>query len=230
MRLDGAKKWYAAAALASVLVLVTGWFLLVSPQRQSADDIAAQADSQVAANVSTQAKIDALKAQYTNLPTLQKQLALVQTHLPQTPGMPSLIRNLSQAATASGVKLLTVTPATPSPLVTSAAPTSPTGTSALAAPGQVNVIPVTLNVVGPFANTRLFLSSLESMPRSFLVTGLTIVRGKGGAGTGTTSGAPGGLTTTVTGRVFTANPGLPAAAAASTTSTSGTAASTATNG
>ena len=210
MRLDGAKKWYAGAALASVLVLVAGWMLLVSPQQSNAAAIGVQADSQEAANQASQAKIDALKAQYTNLPAMQNELALVTTHMPQSANMPSLIRTLSQAATKSGVALKSMTPTNPVPL--SGGSGQPGG---LSAPGQVNVIGVTLQISGPFANTRLFLSNLEAMPRAFLVTGLAISRDQGA---GTTS-APGTLLSTITGRVFMANPGLPAAAAASTTST-----------
>ena len=210
MQLDSAKKWYLGAALASVLVLVAGWFLLVSPQQSNAAAIGVQADSQEAANQASQAKIDALKAQYTNLPALQNELALVTTHMPQSANMPSLIRTLSQAATKAGVALKSMTPTNPSPLAgTSGQP------GGLSAPGQVNVIGVTLQISGPFANTRLFLSNLEAMPRAFLVTGLAISRD---SGSGTTA-APGSLASTITGRVFMANPGLPAAAAASTTST-----------
>ncbi len=228
MRLDGAKKWYAGAALASVLVLVVGWMLLVSPQRSTADDLALQAESQVSANQASQAKIDALKAQYTNLPSLQKELALVTTHLPQAANMPSLIRTLSQAAAKSGVTLKGLTPTNPTPLTTT---TTGGQSGSLSAPGQVNAIGVTLQISGPFANTRLFLSSLEAMPRSFLVTGLTITRDQPGTGTVTSSAAPGSLSSTITGRVFMANPGLPAAAVATTTSTTTTnAAAPAANG
>jgi hypothetical protein len=119
-----------------------------------------------------------------------------------------------------------MTPTNPVPLAGTSATGQPGG---LSAPGQVNVIGVTLQISGPFANTRLFLSSLEAMPRAFLVTGLAIARDQG-TGSGTTTVAPGSLTSTITGRVFMANPGLPAAAAATTTSTSTNAAAAAANG
>jgi hypothetical protein len=170
----------------------------------------------------TQTKINALKVQYANLPTLQKQLAIVQTHMPQTANLPGLLRNLSTAATAAGVKLISVTPANPTPLGASAQSGKVTD-SGLTSPGGVQIIGVTLTVSGPFANTRLFLTSLEAMPRSFLVTGLAITRDTAGASGGssgsttTTTKVGNTLTTTVTGRVFKANPGLPAAAVATTT-------------
>ena len=222
MRLDGAKKWYAAAALASVLVLLAGWFLLVSPQRQSAEDIGLQADAAVENNANLQTKINALKVQYTTLPSLQKQLAVVQAHMPATPNLARLLSSLSAAATASGVKLVSVIPANPVALNAGAQVDS-----GLAAPGGVQVIGVNVTVSGPFTNTRLFLTSLEAMPRAFLVTGLAIARDTAEAATSTTTRVN-RLTTTVTGRVFTVNPGAPAAGVAQTIT--GTAAPTATNG
>lgn len=226
MRFDGAKKWYAAAALASVLMLVAGWLLLVSPQRQNAEDIGVQADAQLATNQVTQTKINALKAQYSNLPTLQKQLALVQTHMPQTPNEPSLLRLLTAAAKAAGVELVSVTPAPPTPLVSTGAAGKSTSTAPdLSAAGTVGVISLAIKVKGQFANTRLFLSNIEAMPRSLLVTNLSIARDdQAGKPDGP---PPGTLDTTITGRVFTANPGQAAAAVAKTT---GTAAAPATNG
>jgi Tfp pilus assembly protein PilO len=219
MRFDGPVKWYAAAAVASVLVLLAGWFLLVSPQNATAADLSAQAESQVQANQQTEAKIAALKAQYKNLPTLQKQLAVAQTHLPPTPQLPALLRQLSAAAKGAGVTLKSVSPGTPTPLDASPIPAK---SGDAAAASEVNVIPVTIMIEGPFANVRLFLSKVESMPRSVLVTGVTITRVTAtGAGSGPTT--PGNvLTTNITARVFSANPDI--APVATTTSSAAPAA------
>lgn len=224
MRLDGAMKWYGAAALASVLVLVAGWFLLVSPTRASADDVAAQAETQQAANTAMQNKIDALKAQYKDLPNLQQQLSSIQVKLPQSPQVPALIRTLSTTSTKAGVTLLAFTPSNPTPLGTGAGTASATGAPDLAAAGQVNVIPVTMQVRGDFANVKLFLSSLESLPRAVLVTGINISRAGDAASASTSTAVQGSLTVTVTAKVFSANPGI----AAPTTTTTSTAAAPAT--
>lgn len=225
MKLNGAVKWYAAAGLASLLVLVAGWFLLVSPQQTNASEIAAQAEGQVASNEVTQHKIDALKAEFANLPTLQQQLAKAQQKLPATPQLPALLRSMSTTATKAGVVLKSVSPSAPQPLA-AGAQQGATSSAALAAPGSVNVIPVTIMVQGNFANVRLFLSSLEAMPRSVLVTGVSIVRSTAST-TGSTATAGGNqLTATVTARVFSANPGAAAPAAPTTT----TAATTTTAG
>lgn len=199
MRLAGASKWYVGAALASILVLVAGWFLLVSPQRTSAQEINVAAEEMSAANAATQRQIDLLKAQYKDLPKLEQQLAEVRSRIPANAGMPSLVRSVSTNASTAGVTLQSLVPSTPSPL-------DGDGGGDLAAPGQVNVYPVSVVVEGKFANVRLFLVSLEKLQRSFMVTGLEISRTED-------AGKPAGtLTATVTGRVFTANPGTPVVA------------------
>lgn len=210
---DKARLWYLGAALTSVLVLVAGWFLLVSPQHDTADELTVQAESVEAANVQTQAQIASLKAQYKDLPALEQQLAAMRQRIPNAPNMPSVIRVVSTNASKSGVALTEFTPGGPQALVT-----DPSAQASLQAPGQVNMYPVSLAFSGRFANVRLFLNSLESLQRSFLVTGVDIKRAEAN---GATDFVPGTLEVTVTGRVFTANPGQPVVkkpASATTTS------------
>ena len=60
MRIDTTTKWYGGAALAAVLVLVAGYFLLVAPARSNADEITAAAQAQEDANKALQLRIDGL--------------------------------------------------------------------------------------------------------------------------------------------------------------------------
>jgi Tfp pilus assembly protein PilO len=217
---DKARLWYLGAAVTSILVLVAGWFLLVSPQHDTADELTTQAESVEAANVATTAQIASLKAQYKDLPALEQQLAAMRQRIPNTANMPSVIRSISTSASKSGVALTEFTPGGPAPLVVDAQ-----DSASLQAPGQVNMYPVSLTFSGRFANVRLFLNSLEGQQRSFLVTGVEIKRTEAN---GSTEVAPGTLDVTVTGRVFTANPGMPTVkkpAATDTTAASTTPAS-----
>ncbi|MGD9955034.1 MAG: type 4a pilus biogenesis protein PilO [Candidatus Nanopelagicales bacterium] len=211
MSVGHAARWYIAAGVSAVLVLVAGWFLLVSPQRATAEEIRLSVDAQEQANRATEAQIATLKAQFKDLPELQKQTAAIRSKMPTTPGMASLLRQLSTLAKTSGVKLVAVTPSQPTPLVVGAAGSS----AALNAPGQVNQIPVAVAVTGRFANVRLFLSGVEKMQRAMLVTGLTIARDEAAD-----SGTSNQLKVDLTSRVFIANKGQ-AAPAKSTTSTAG---------
>lgn len=210
MRTDGAIKWYAGSALAAVLVLVAGWSLLVSPQRANAEEINVSAEARVAANMATERQIASLKAQYKDLPVLEQQLAAVRGRIPQAPNLPGLLRSLTTTAKTAGVDLKSVTPSVP------AAIGGGSGAGAdgagLAAPGQVNQVPMALAVEGKFANIRLFLSGLEAMPRSFLVSSLDVKRDEEKAKAGVVW-----LKVTITGAVFTANPGLPTATTTTTT-------------
>lgn len=210
MRTDGAIKWYGASALAALLVLVAGWSLLVSPQRANAEEVNASAESKVAANVATERQIASLKVQYKDLPVLEQQLAAVRGRIPQAPNLPGLLRSLTTTAKTAGVVLTSVTPSVPAPLGGGSG--SRAEDSGLGGPGQVNQVPMSLAVEGKFANLRLFLSGLEAMPRSFLVSSLDVKRDEEKAKAGIAW-----LKVTITGAVFTANPGLPTATTTTTT-------------
>jgi len=222
MRFDSTMKWYGGAALATVLVLLAGYFLLVSPKQSSAAEITAAAQAQEDANDVTQSRINTLKAQYKDLPTYQKDLAALQTHLPTTPQMPALLRSLSQVAARSGVTLVSVTPSNPTVLATGNQASGPITAATASAPGQVSDYPLAISVQGNFANVKLFMTQLESMPRSVLVTGLNVTRaGESQGGVDATSTANGSLIAMVAAHVFSATPGSAAAPAQTTTTTTG---------
>ena len=210
MAIGVTQKWYAAAAGASVAVLAAGYFILVSPQQTNASEITTQAESVTTANAHAEAQIAALKVQYADLPLLQSQVAAIRARLPQTTDEPALLRSLSALAKTSGVSLVSVTATAPTPMGTPAL--SVTGVSALSAPGQVSQLPLSIEVVGSFANTRLFLNGLESLQRSMLVSGIDVSRDAVTAGVNN-------LRTLVSAKVFMANPGSVSVAGASTTST-----------
>ncbi len=199
MNTKGAQLWYVGAGLIAAVVLVAGWFLLVSPAKTNAADITAQTASVEQANMMTQQKINQLKEQSKDLPAQEQQIAAVRTKIPESAEMPSLIRALSDQAKASGVTLQSLTPATASPN------------------GALSTIPVALVVTGDFANVRLFVNSLETMKRAYFVGGLDIKTVDTG---GSTSSADGPLTATITGNVFMSTSfEAPAPAAGTTTDT-----------
>ena len=102
------------------------------------------------------------------------------------------------------------------------------GSSLVGAAGQVNDIPLNIGIQGNFANIKAFLTGIESMPRSVLVTGLTITRNNAG------SAAKGDeLVGSIAGHVFSQNPdpgsqASSGAAAAGTVAAPGNAAGTTT--
>ena len=210
MAIAATQKWYAGAAAASLVVLAGGWFLLVSPQKASADEIVTQTASVNSANATTEMQIAALKAEFAQLPQLQSQVALIRQHIPQTPNEPTLIRTLTKAASAAGVHLVSTTFQAPAVMQAGTASSAAAGNQ-FAVAGQMSQISMTINISGNFADTRLFLNSLESMQRVVLVTGVDITRG-------TTSTGATELATVVSARVFMANPGTPAVTTTQTSS------------
>jgi Tfp pilus assembly protein PilO len=210
MAIAATQKWYAGAAAASLAVVAGGWFLLVSPQKANVDDITAQTAAVDRSNQTTEMQIGSLKAEFSQLPQLQSQVALIRQRIPSGPNEPTLLRTLSKTASSAGVTLASVTLAAPAAVPGSTTATAPAGTTAFATPGQVSLIAMSMNFTGNFADTRLFLNSLESMQRVMLVTGISIQRGTTATG-GTT------LQTALTARVFMANPGAPTVSAGQST-------------
>ena len=96
---------------------------------------------------------------------------------PQTPYLVTLPEApLAGAGTGGAVS----TEAAPSPSPSPSASASPSGDETAApapakveAPAGMTAVPVTMTVVGPYANTVAFLEAVQNTTRLFLVTGLT---------------------------------------------------------
>ena len=218
MTITVAHRWYAGAAAASLGVLAAGYFLLVSPQQSSAADTSAQAVTVEQANVAAQQQIDALKAQYKDLPTLQGQVAAIRARIPQSPQEPTLLRSLNALAKSSGVTLVSLQVQNPTPVVAPVATTATTSSSSLSQIG------LSIEVTGTFANTRLFLTGIEGIRRSMLVTGLDVTRLSADATATTAAGKAGGVRAVLTAKIFmstaAATPTVGGTAPAATTTTS----------
>ena len=196
-------RWSAGTAVAVLLILVAGWFLLISPQRTEAQDLEAQAAGTEADNLRLESEIATLKAQQKQLPKWQAQLAELQTQIPSSPAMPSLIRSLSDIAKSSGVSLDSMSPAAP-----------------VLTPGSLSAQELQLTVSGGYFEIQRFVNNLERLERVFLVTGLGLAEAADETDTTTSSSDSAELTGTVSGRVFLVPPGQAAEATTSGTDTS----------
>ncbi len=179
--------WTLGTAVAVVLILLAGWFLLVAPARANATDIEEQATSQQAANAQLASKIEQLKVQEQDLPAQEAKLAKFRQRIPAQPALPSFIRSLSQIADQSNVELISLEPQTPQALAVAVpTTTAPTTGEAGATDGgdtvtldttpdsQVQFVQAQVTIAGGYFNTEQFLSKLERLQRSFLVTGFDI--------------------------------------------------------
>jgi Tfp pilus assembly protein PilO len=152
------RKWVALTSVASVIVLVAGWFLLISPKRSEVSDLKSQAAAQENTNDGLQLKLTALRSQQKGLAAKNKQLAELAKKIPTTADLPGLLRQLSATATTSNVDLTDLTPAAPVTLT--------------AAPG-ISAVSISLKVEGAYFDVAQYVNGLESLDRGLMVTSLT---------------------------------------------------------
>jgi type IV pilus assembly protein PilO len=205
------RKWSAIAAVLVVAIFAAGWFLLISPKRSDAAALRTTAASKASANAQLEDQIKMLQEQQKDLPQQQATLAGLRNRIPNNPALPSLVRDLTEAGRKAGISIDSMTPSVPVAAV-AAAPVAPvadsttdsgsTGTktktkAAPAAPSQTLFqIPMTVNVTGSYFELEQFVSRLENVKRSFLISGFTLSDGTG------ENAVEGDLTIVLNGRVF----------------------------
>src|SRR5579885_2815274 len=121
-----ARQWTVLTAVLCLAVMAAGWFVLVKPQRAHAADLRSQAAQKEQSNQALEAQIAHLRAQAKDLPAQQRALAKIATQVPDSPALPTLIRQLSAAADSAKVNLVSLSPGQPT-LV--AAPARAAGTT-----------------------------------------------------------------------------------------------------
>lgn len=208
--------------LAIVAILAAGWFLLIKPKSNAVAEKRTEVETQQAANAQLRARIAMLRELAKDLPAQQARLAEIQRRIPGNPALPALIRALSDAASTSGVDLVSLSPGPPALLAAApAAPVAPvaTGTpvggavrpgAALTSGRALAQIPVTIVVSGGYFQIEQFFSNTEALQRSMLVTGVSVAPATGGGPAGSPAGR---LVSNITGRVYlTTTPPAPVAA------------------
>jgi Tfp pilus assembly protein PilO len=189
------RQWILGTAVLVVVILAVGWFFLISPKKSDASSLADKTQQQQSANAQLVVQLQQLKAQDAQLPELEAQLAAIQQHIPLTPALPAVVRNFSAAATNSGVTLTAISPNAPAEY--------PAGQNT---PIVLWTASTAISVNGSYFSIERFLSAIESMQRSFLVTGFELapVNSANAASTGATTS---NLALTLNGQIyFTAPP------------------------
>ncbi|MDT4913828.1 MAG: hypothetical protein QOC66_2956 [Pseudonocardiales bacterium] len=202
--------WLTGGALAAVVMLLIGYFMLISPERadtQTVEDQVAVAEQQTA---SLQQRIDALIVQNKNLARYRTNVAQLRRALPATSGLPDFLRTLQSLgnATLANVTSLTVgppadvsalsggTPASPSAAPSTGSTTSkpaanPAAAAAAAGP-HIYALSITAQVTGSSTQLAEFLDQLQSVqPRAVLISQITLGEGAAAASGGATSNSMG---------------------------------------
>jgi Tfp pilus assembly protein PilO len=177
------RQWSILTVVAVIIVFAAGWFLLVKPQNSKASTLRSQATTQEQQNAVLQSQITALQTEEKSLPEQQAELRKFSTQVPDNAAEPTVIRQLSAAAAGAGVDLVSMTPGTAAPVVSTAATTAttpaPTDTTAAAGTtsltgtstgGGLMQLPVSIGITGTFPNVESFFQSLETLPRALLVS------------------------------------------------------------
>src|SRR4051794_6986646 len=127
------RQWTLLTAVACLAVIAAGWFIVIKPQRSNAASYRSQAQGVESKNSELRSQITQLREQQKGLPAQQHKLASIATKIPDNPGLPSLIRQLSSAADSAGVDLVSLAPGQPviaQPAVTGPVTTAGASTSA----------------------------------------------------------------------------------------------------
>ncbi|MEP6463515.1 MAG: hypothetical protein ABJC62_08885 [Frankiaceae bacterium] len=216
------RAWYMATAAAIVLVLLAGWFLLISPRNSSAADLRAQTETADGTATTLLSQLSQLRTQAAGLVAEQQRLRAFEDKMPDTVAMPTLIRALNRAANASQAELISLTPGVPVlptatvpvatlPATSTATPTPSTtplvtsgaaaGTVAGAGGGAAySVVPLAFTVQGTYFVMQRFFTAVEALPRALVLTSVALSPLAATAESSTT-GAP-VLTAVLTGAAY----------------------------
>lgn len=178
------RQWTIMTVVAVLVVFAAGWFLLVKPQKSKVSSLKSQSATAEQANQLLLTQIASLQAEQKNLPKQELELQKFSTEVPDNAAEPTLIRQLSAAATGSGVDLITITPGAATAMVSTTPTTGTTSTASTTStpvPGAQSLtgtpttgslleLPVSLDITGTYPNIESFFQSLEGFPRAILVS------------------------------------------------------------
>ncbi|WP_421733816.1 hypothetical protein [Cellulomonas sp.] len=237
--------WVAGTIVGALALLLAAWFLGISPTLTAAEETKAQAEAQVDQNELLTIKIAGLKKQFVNLDQYKAERAAIQLQIPTTMQLADYQRQLATIAGAHQVTLVNLSVSSSLPVVpegavvaapvvpadgttdpaVDAAPVAAAPTGPAPIPG-LSQIPVSLQVVGTYANVLAFLQDAQTgTTRILFVSGLDgVSQGQADEGNGLPATAPGDLSLTITASLYvlqpdpaivvSAAPGDPAAAPA----------------
>lgn len=191
--------WIGGTAVVAVLILLAGWFLLLSPLREDASSVRAEVDTAEQQNDLLELQVATLRSDFEKLPEYKTQLAALRAGVPSTIESSTFMRELDALAQSTGVQIVDLAftppmevvpagaaaPAVPAEPVEgesqdaaavdpAAAPVVPAGP---AAPRGLVGVDVNLTASGnPDAMNAFFTGLQDGSTRLVLVTGFELAR------------------------------------------------------
>jgi len=173
----------AVGALILAIVVYMAW---ISPEGTKVSSLKAQETQLQSQQVHLQAQLLTLRGKKAHLVSNCQALTTDLTEIPGTPTVDDFFHQVSALAVASG------DPNTPSISVTQ----SPGGA------GGTADVAVALSLAGTYGQMTSFLQGLNTFPRLFDVTNMTVTGGPVAVGGGTVNPGTGGYSLTLAGDIF----------------------------
>lgn len=180
-------------SLALVLVAAVGWLFVLSPQSSELGEIQTRITDTRDQNDMLRLQLVSLQRQAQALGDTKAGAQALAEKFPPTADQPGLFEQVTSAAEAAGIPARDLTALTPTPpQVGTADPAQGVQLPSQSTSADLARQSVTLSVEGSYAETATLLANLETMPRAYLVTSVTV------------SGATdsGGFVTTIVGDMF----------------------------
>jgi len=172
-----------AGALVLAIIVFAAW---ISPEGGKLSSLHAQQTQLVSQQTHLQTELTTLRAAKAHLASNCQALSTDLNEIPGTPSVDSFFNQVSALAVASG------DPNTPSISVTQA--TTPAGAT--------NPVAVTFTLTGTYGQMTAFLKGLDTFPRLFTVTDITINGGPVATGGATINAGTAGYTLNLTGNIY----------------------------
>jgi Tfp pilus assembly protein PilO len=147
-----------AGSVALVLLLV---FFLVLPKLSQVSDAKKKLNQAIAQTSTLQSEYRALQDARAAAPQAQEKIDQVNREIPPTADLPGLILLLQNAATSSGIDLLTITPGTP----------------AFDQATNLSTLALSVSASGTYFALTEYLYKIETLPRAAKVLSITLAPG-----------------------------------------------------
>ena len=198
------KLWLVAGAVVGGILVLVGYFMLISPQKSTTNNVKAQVADAQSRNAAAKSKIAVLQKQNSQLNNYLADVAQAKLALPDTSGLPDFLRTLQSIGAASQTAITSLTVGQPSDL--SAATGFPgvagnagggssakngsgaTGGQSAGSTGKVYGLSITLSVTGAVPRLNEFLKQLQTVqPRAVLISSLNETSNNAGSTKGDTT-------------------------------------------
>lgn len=153
---------YVLAGVAGLAIVLLFFLFILNPKLSEITDVRDEVEQEQDETDSLRIRLAQLRQAQREQPETQARLAVFDRLLPSTPDLPSLIRQLQTAASASGIDLVSLAPSPPADLTGAAG---------------VQSISVNIQVRGGFFRLETFLTRLEDLQRALEVTSISIASG-----------------------------------------------------